>query len=150
VFDIYWLPEESRVSLVREFLGLSVVSTEAPVGIFGLYYSLQYLSLSDAITITFLIPITTSIAGYLVLGEALGRKEMLAGRESTLYQTNVSLKLVDSVFIRRRGSYRETRISIWLSKSSIRFSRKSRPSPSGERNKCAEACGCWVSNPLAK
>jgi drug/metabolite transporter (DMT)-like permease len=49
------------------------------VGLFGIYYSLVYLSLSDAIVITFLVPTTTAIAGYLLLGESLSRREMLAG-----------------------------------------------------------------------
>ncbi|CCA69903.1 related to Integral membrane protein [Serendipita indica DSM 11827] len=48
-------------------------------GIFGIYYSLIYLSLSDAIVITFLGPTTTAIAGYLILGEALSRREIVAG-----------------------------------------------------------------------
>jgi drug/metabolite transporter (DMT)-like permease len=48
-------------------------------GLFGVYYSLIYLSLSDAIVITFLVPTTTAIAGYLLLGESLSRREILAG-----------------------------------------------------------------------
>ncbi|CAG8665903.1 511_t:CDS:2 [Acaulospora colombiana] len=49
-------------------------------GLFGIYYSLVYLSLSDAIVITFLVPTTTAIAGYLLLHEALNRREIVAGR----------------------------------------------------------------------
>ena len=50
-------------------------------GLFGIYYSLIYLSLSDAMVITFLGPTTTAIAGYLILGEALSRREIVAGGE---------------------------------------------------------------------
>ncbi|KAM9902662.1 hypothetical protein OXX79_003835 [Metschnikowia pulcherrima] len=39
------------------------------VGVFGLYYSLQYLSLSDAVTITFLIPMVTAFFAWIILGE---------------------------------------------------------------------------------
>ncbi|KIM31357.1 hypothetical protein M408DRAFT_258013 [Serendipita vermifera MAFF 305830] len=48
-------------------------------GLFGIYYSLVYLSLSDAIVITFLVPTTTAIAGYLLLNESLSRREIVAG-----------------------------------------------------------------------
>jgi len=121
-----------------------------PAGLFGIYYSLQYLSLSDAITITFLVPTTTAIAGYFLLGEALSRKEVIAGSECTMYQTNFFLKLADSALICWCGSDRKTGISVWFPKSSIRFSRWGRFTPSRERNKCAEACGCWVSYVLVK
>lgn len=38
-------------------------------GVFGLYYSLQYLSLSDAVSITFLIPMVTAFFAWIMLGE---------------------------------------------------------------------------------
>ncbi|SGZ57219.1 CIC11C00000003324 [Sungouiella intermedia] len=38
-------------------------------GVFGLYYSLQYLSLSDAVSITFLIPMVTAFFAFIMLGE---------------------------------------------------------------------------------
>lgn len=38
-------------------------------GVFGLYYSLQYLSLSDAVAITFLIPMVTAFLAYVLLHE---------------------------------------------------------------------------------
>lgn len=38
-------------------------------GVFGLYYSLQYLSLSDAVSITFLIPMVTAFFAWIILGE---------------------------------------------------------------------------------
>ena len=39
------------------------------VGVFGLYFSLQYLSLSDAVAITFLIPLVTPFFAWMVLAE---------------------------------------------------------------------------------
>lgn len=39
------------------------------LGVFGLYYSLQYLSLSDAVAITFLIPMITAFMAWIILGE---------------------------------------------------------------------------------
>ncbi|KIJ53393.1 hypothetical protein M422DRAFT_25758 [Sphaerobolus stellatus SS14] len=53
-------------------------------GLFGIYYSLKYLSLSDAVVLTFLSPTTTAIAGYLFLHEKLSRREVLAGLLSLL------------------------------------------------------------------
>lgn len=38
-------------------------------GVFGLYFSLQYLSLSDAVSITFLIPMVTTFFAWIVLSE---------------------------------------------------------------------------------
>ncbi|KAF8308541.1 hypothetical protein DL93DRAFT_2086716 [Clavulina sp. PMI_390] len=48
-------------------------------GLFGMYYSLQYLSLSDATAITFLQPSTISVAGFLLLHEPLKLRELTAG-----------------------------------------------------------------------
>jgi len=45
----------------------------------GVYYSLQYLSLSDATVLTFLAPMCTAVVGALVLKESFTRKEALAG-----------------------------------------------------------------------
>lgn len=39
------------------------------LGVFGLYFSLQYLSLSDAVAITFLIPLVTPFFAWIVLNE---------------------------------------------------------------------------------
>ncbi|KAF9446645.1 DUF6-domain-containing protein [Macrolepiota fuliginosa MF-IS2] len=47
--------------------------------LFGVYFSLQFLSLSDATVLTFLAPLCTAIAGALFLGEKLTRREALAG-----------------------------------------------------------------------
>jgi EamA-like transporter family len=51
-------------------------------GLFGIYFSLKYLSLSDAVVLTFLSPTTTAIAGFIFLHENLSRKEVFAGRQS--------------------------------------------------------------------
>ncbi|KAI5119675.1 hypothetical protein M0805_009619 [Coniferiporia weirii] len=49
------------------------------IGLSSIYYSLQYLSLSDATVLTFLSPLTTAIAGSFFLGEVLRRKDVFAG-----------------------------------------------------------------------
>ncbi|EPQ53268.1 DUF6-domain-containing protein [Gloeophyllum trabeum ATCC 11539] len=49
------------------------------IGIFASYYSLNYLSLSDATVLTFLSPFTTAIAGALLLKEKFTLKQALAG-----------------------------------------------------------------------
>ncbi|KAM5541611.1 hypothetical protein V8D89_004801 [Ganoderma adspersum] len=51
-------------------------------GIFGLYYSLQYLSLSDATVLQFLSPMFTAIAGAVFLHEAFSWREAFAGLAS--------------------------------------------------------------------
>lgn len=53
-------------------------------GLFGLYYSLQYMSLSDATVLTFLSPTTTAAVGYLFLHEAVSWKQGVAGLTSLL------------------------------------------------------------------
>ena len=52
------------------------------VGLTGLYYSLQYLSLADATVLTFLIPLAAGIAGSVFLGETFTKKQVSASRES--------------------------------------------------------------------
>ncbi|KAK6454448.1 EamA-like transporter family-domain-containing protein [Scheffersomyces xylosifermentans] len=55
-------PKELRWLLaLRGFVGF--------FGVFGLYYSLQYLSLSDAVAITFLIPMVTGFLAWILLHE---------------------------------------------------------------------------------
>jgi len=46
-----------------------------------MYFSLQYLSLSDAVVLKFLAPILTGFSGAIFLGESLLLKEVIAGRE---------------------------------------------------------------------
>ncbi|KAF9039209.1 hypothetical protein BJ165DRAFT_1531307 [Panaeolus papilionaceus] len=48
-------------------------------GLFGIYYSLQFLTLSDATVLTFLTPIMTGIAGALLLGENFTKRQAFAG-----------------------------------------------------------------------
>ncbi|EIW77920.1 hypothetical protein CONPUDRAFT_128915 [Coniophora puteana RWD-64-598 SS2] len=47
-------------------------------GLFGVYYSLQYLSLADATTLTFLGPLATAISGRIFLKEAYSKREACA------------------------------------------------------------------------
>jgi len=47
----------------------------------GVYFSLQYLSLSDATVLTFMAPVLTSFAGAVFLKESLSAGETLAGCE---------------------------------------------------------------------
>ena len=56
------------LSRCRRFIGLS-----------GMYFSLQYLSLSDTMVLTFLTPILTGFSGAVFLKEPLSLKEVLAG-----------------------------------------------------------------------
>ena len=49
------------------------------MGIFGLYYSLQYLSLSDATVLQFLSPMFTALGGAIFLHEPFALRELLAG-----------------------------------------------------------------------
>ncbi|CAE6425413.1 unnamed protein product [Rhizoctonia solani] len=48
-------------------------------GLFGLYYSLHYMSLSDATVLTFLSPTVIAALGFLFLGEAVSWKQAVAG-----------------------------------------------------------------------
>ncbi|KAI1505231.1 DUF6-domain-containing protein [Biscogniauxia marginata] len=49
------------------------------VGLFGLYYSLSYLEISDATAITFLVPTWTAIVCFIWLKEPYGVQEAMAG-----------------------------------------------------------------------
>jgi drug/metabolite transporter (DMT)-like permease len=49
------------------------------MGLCGVYFSLQYLSLSDATVLTFLIPTFTGFSGALFLKEPFSLRELLAG-----------------------------------------------------------------------
>lgn len=48
-------------------------------GVFGLYYSLNYLELSDATVLTFLTPVATSLLAWMFLGEKFTRSMALGG-----------------------------------------------------------------------
>ncbi|EPQ53277.1 DUF6-domain-containing protein [Gloeophyllum trabeum ATCC 11539] len=73
-----WLgPKGVRLLLVtRGFSGF--------FGLFGVYFSLNYLSLSDTTVLTFLGPLTTAAAGALILKEKFTLREGIAGLFSLL------------------------------------------------------------------
>ncbi|KAI1789856.1 EamA-like transporter family-domain-containing protein [Ganoderma leucocontextum] len=54
------------------------------VGLFGTYYALQYLSLSDATMLSFLTPMCTAVTGALLLKENLTVRQMVASLFSLL------------------------------------------------------------------
>ncbi|OCK94665.1 uncharacterized protein K441DRAFT_635943, partial [Cenococcum geophilum 1.58] len=49
------------------------------VGVYGLYYSLQYLPMAEATVITFLVPVITSWACSLLLHERFSRTQQICG-----------------------------------------------------------------------
>ncbi|KAJ3561718.1 hypothetical protein NP233_g10021 [Leucocoprinus birnbaumii] len=53
-------------------------------GLIGIYFSLQYLSLSDATVLTFLAPLCTAASGALFLNEKFSRREAFAGLGSLI------------------------------------------------------------------
>ncbi|KAG1744998.1 uncharacterized protein EDB91DRAFT_1246517 [Suillus paluster] len=53
-------------------------------GLCGLYLSLQYLSVADATILTFLAPLTTAVAGCILLKESYSVKQAVAGVFSLL------------------------------------------------------------------
>lgn len=57
-----------------------------------MYYSLQYLSLSDAVVLTFLTPTVTAIVGHFVLKEGFTRGQTVAGGKS-LAKARLSCRL---------------------------------------------------------
>lgn len=71
-------------------MGFSAHFNGSFFGLFGIYYSLQYLSLSDATVLTFLVPMCTAISGALFLGEAFSGKQGLAARKFSFILRNGS------------------------------------------------------------
>ncbi|KAG0704051.1 hypothetical protein DFH29DRAFT_398203 [Suillus ampliporus] len=53
-------------------------------GLFGMYYSLQYLSLADATVLSFLLPLSAALGGYFVLKEPYSKREAVAAIVSLL------------------------------------------------------------------
>lgn len=53
-----------------------------------MYYALNYLSLADAIVITFVGPFATALAGHYLLGETYTKNEALAGGKTTSFLYN--------------------------------------------------------------
>lgn len=86
-------------------LSLSIDLRTRFFGLFGIYYSLQYLSLSDATVLTFLAPLCTAIAGALFLKENFRRTQALAGCERPV-------GLSTQLFIHEK-------LSVWLGSSSL-------------------------------
>ena len=67
--------------------------------LFGVYYSLQYLSLSDFTVFSFLVPMCTAMAGALFLGENFSFREAFAGRKWILFQFQKVYILLKSVSV---------------------------------------------------
>ena len=63
------------------FLWVSLIVTRRFAAISGMYFSLKYLSFSDAVVLKFMAPILTAISGAVFLKERLSLKEVLAGCE---------------------------------------------------------------------
>lgn len=68
------------------------------LGLFGLYYSLQYLSLSDATVITFLTPICTMVTGAIFLKETVYMRQIVAGRGLPFSDEIIILLIWPTVF----------------------------------------------------
>lgn len=66
--------------LIINFHLLAITPSCRFFGLFGIYFSLRYLSLSDATVLTFLAPLCTAGVGALVLGEKIGWRQVVAGR----------------------------------------------------------------------
>ena len=79
----FGLPRLCRVSPNLGLIQYMVVNSHLDrfFGLFGVYYSLQYLSLSDATVLTFLAPMCTTVTGALLLKEGFSWKQAVAGRE---------------------------------------------------------------------
>ena len=58
------------------------VAVDSFLAMFGLYYPLQYLSLSDVTVLMFLTPLCTALAGVVLLGENFRRREAFVGSRS--------------------------------------------------------------------
>ncbi|AOW06632.1 hypothetical protein B0I72DRAFT_137268 [Yarrowia lipolytica] len=65
------IPEVRHLLVIRALCGF--------FGVFGLYYSLNYLELSDATVLTFLTPVATSLLAWMFLGEKFTRSMALGG-----------------------------------------------------------------------
>ncbi|KAG5362400.1 putative transport protein [Yarrowia sp. C11] len=65
------IPEVRHLLVIRALCGF--------FGVFGLYYSLNYLELSDATVLTFLTPVATSLLAWMFLGEKFTRSMAMGG-----------------------------------------------------------------------
>ena len=120
-------------------------------GLFGSYYSLQYLSLSDATVLTFLSPMCTAIAGSFFLAEIFTYREAFAGRKWNLFQTDRPIQKCISRQSGWRGAYRAACRHLWFTKSSSythhscnRWSGNYSYRCGGERNSRWKNDRCWV------
>src|SRR6266702_2861474 len=68
-----------RISLGYACSLANALSPRRFFGLSGVYFSLQYLSLSDATVLTFMVPILTGFSGAVFLKEPLSLRELLAG-----------------------------------------------------------------------
>ena len=59
----------------------SFVLISRTMALFGLYFSLQYLSLSDATVLTFMVPTTTALAAAMFLKEMYTIQQAMCGRK---------------------------------------------------------------------
>jgi drug/metabolite transporter (DMT)-like permease len=78
-----WLVTRGVVGLVCAYSHILCylhISRDRFFGIFGLYYSIQHMPLSDATVLTFLAPTMTALIGFLCLKEPLSWKQGIAGR----------------------------------------------------------------------
>lgn len=92
-------PELTDVSTYRRFVGL-----------FGTYYALQYLSLSDTTVLSFLTPMATAVTGALLLKENLTAKQVLAScmhLRTVLAFSCATYRSPDSIQLRRRSAHCE-------------------------------------------
>ena len=62
------------------------------LGLFGIYYSLQYLTLANATVLTFLAPILTTFTGAYFLGETFYWRQVIAGCMGPSRATDVPLE----------------------------------------------------------
>jgi EamA-like transporter family len=91
VFDCFYFFGDSQGTFFTcKFVQLLTSYQPRFFGLFGIYFSLEYLSLSDAVVLTFLSPFCTGIAGSVLLGETFTRKETFASRKHRLAQLLVS------------------------------------------------------------
>lgn len=81
---------------------LVIISPLRFLGLVGLYSSLQYLSVADATVLTFLTPLTTAVAGCVLLQEGYSVTQAVAGGEryalTSLVRGYLEASLVCSLF----------------------------------------------------
>ena len=70
---------KSHPSAALVFVIPEIVARPRFFGIFGLYFSLQYLSIADAIVLTFLTPLCSAVVECVFLKEKFKVREGLAG-----------------------------------------------------------------------